>query len=443
MAGNVPTSVRGNMTPPSGATSTMPSNAQGTTPLLPDTLTIRRLSEVFMDASDYNDTVQNVVTLTNANQTSFAITNIGLGESMDLLVQGSISLANSQASPTVMTFSPIFPFDLISNILVQFNGQTVICSLSGYELLQIMSKRVKGLFLGEAPSIGTVNSQIYSRIDRAYATVTAGANSTFTAGNTITGETSVSIASSSTGIINFTMWLKLPFVMSDQGLLFGMLPMQNNSVQALVTLTTPQIIGTTFPSPIYGSLTYITLAATNITCTPIWNFWAIPAVGSSQLYSYLCSHNYMLLSQTNNILAKTGAEALQYQFPNNYYLMSCFITLRDSTGALSDILSTTAGLTNIMLNYNGTARVDRRPQLDRLARDTMFYEAVPCGLGVSFLDFTAGIAYESNTMNTAKWLDFYEANAPLLEADVQASYSTTGYYSVLREQLVPSQVQLV
>jgi hypothetical protein len=46
-------------------------------------------------------------------------------------------------------------------------------------------------------------------------------------------------------------------------------------------------------------------------------------------------------------------------------------------------------------------------------------------------------------MNTAKWLDFYEANAPLLEADVQTSFSTVGYYSVLREQLVPSQVQLV
>jgi hypothetical protein len=120
MANNIPTSVRGNMTPPSGATSTQPSNAQGTTPLLPDTLTIRRLSEVFMDASDYNDTVQNVQTLSNANQTSFAITNIGLGESMDLLVAGSISIANSNSGgPLVMTFSPIFPFDLISNILVK------------------------------------------------------------------------------------------------------------------------------------------------------------------------------------------------------------------------------------------------------------------------------------------------------------------------------------
>jgi hypothetical protein len=107
------------MTPASGATSTQPSNAQGTTPLLPDTLTIRRLSEVFMDASDYNDTVQNVQTLSNASQTSFAITNIGLGESMDLLIAGSISLANAAVGATVMTFSPIFPFDLISNILVK------------------------------------------------------------------------------------------------------------------------------------------------------------------------------------------------------------------------------------------------------------------------------------------------------------------------------------
>jgi hypothetical protein len=306
-----------------------------------------------------------------------------------------------------------------------------------------MAKRVKGMFLGQAPAIGTVNSQIYNRVDRAYATVTAGANSTFTAGNTITGEASVSIAASTTGVINFTMFLKIPFVISENGLLFGMLPMQNNSVQALVTITTPQIIGTTFPSPIYGALTYATLSATSISCTPIWNFWSIPAVGSSQLYSYLCSHNYMLLSQTNNVLAKTGAEALQYQFPNNYYLMSAFITLRDSTGALSDILSPTAGLTNVMLNYNGTARVERRPMLDRWARDNYFFESVPCGLGVTFIDFTEGICYESNTLNTAKWLDFYEANAPLLEADVQASFSTVGSYSVLREQLVPSQVQLV
>ena len=91
-----------------------------------------------------------------------------------------------------------------------------------------MAKRVKGMFLGQAPAIGTVNSQIYNRVDRAYATVTAGANSTFTAGNTITGEASVSIAASTTGVINFTMFLKIPFVISENGLLFGMLPISKS-----------------------------------------------------------------------------------------------------------------------------------------------------------------------------------------------------------------------
>jgi hypothetical protein len=37
----------------------------------------------------------------------------------------------------------------------------------------------------------------------------------------------------------------------------------------------------------------------------------------------------------------------------------------------------------------------------------------------------------------------YLANNPQLVADVQASYSSPGSFSILREQLVPAQVNLV
>jgi len=324
---------------------------------------------------------------------------------------------------------------------VQFNGQTVISNLSGYELLGVMAKRHKNLLLGAGASGGTVFAQNLTRVDRTLAYVTAGANVVLATGNTLTGVTTASVAAASTGVLNFGFYLKLPFTLRKD-LLLGLLPMQNNSVYCNVALTAPLVLGTTPEAPlsVAGAIpATLTNPANNINVFPQYNFWSIPAPNDSRLYSFLVSHSYMLLSQANNAISQVGAEALSYNMPNNYYLLSLLLTLRNSGGVLSNIY---ADLENVFLNYNGTARVDRRRMAARAAGQFIQAEGIQSPPGQILWDAT-DVEYLPNGTNTSKWLNMYLANNPQLVADVAATFITPGRYSVLREQLVPANVQIV
>jgi hypothetical protein len=434
------TSIRGNTIPAGGATAT--TQASQAQPLLPDTFTLKRLTEQFQEASEINVIQLNQQAIVPGQVANFVINNVGLGQDLELWVEGSVTLNKSDAGAQVLNFSPEFPFNLISNINVQFNGQTVIANLSGYELLGIMSKRNKGVIQGEGASAGVAFSQPLARVDKTIAYATAGAGATFTTGNGLVGVASVSCQASGDSVINFGFYLDLPFVVR-RDLLLGLIPMQNNSVYCNVSITSPALLGATAASPLYGTVAATTsVKSTAIVAKPQYNFWAIPVPNNAKLYSYLVSHSYLLLSQGNNALSKTGAEALQYGMPNNYYLLSLLATIRDSNAALIDVYSSTAGLDNMYLNYNGTARIDRRGMRSRFARDTIYREAIAYLPGQVLMDMTDA-DLNSNGLNTTKWLNMYLANNPQLVADVQASYSSPGSFSILREQLVPAQVNLV
>jgi hypothetical protein len=237
--------------------------------------------------------------------------------------------------------------------------------------------------------------------------------------------------------------LELPFTIRKD-LLMGLIPMQNNSVYCNVAISSPALLGTTPASPLYNAALGATTThkSSAITIKPQYNFWAIPVPNDAKLYSYLVSHSYLLLSQGSNPITKTGSEALQYNLPNNYYLLGLLLTARQSTAALIDVYSSTVGLDNVYLNYNGTARIDRRNIRARFARDTYYRRAIPSLPGQLQLDLTDA-DLDSNGLNTTKWLNMYLANNPQIVADVQSSFSASGSFSVLREQLVPSQVSLV
>ncbi len=434
-------SVRGNMVPQGGPTQTA-DIGQGQA-LLPDTLTLTRMSEIFMERSENNCIQLNAVNLSLSQATAFVINNVGLGESLELWVEGNIQIKNNGAAAENVNLAPEFPFNLLSNILVQFNGQTVISSLSGYELLGIMAKRYKGLLIGDKRSFGSPFSQNLCRVPSAVAYVQAGnANTTLNSseGNSLTGVTTVTIAANQVGQINFGFYVRLPFTLRDD-LLLGLIPMQNNSVYCNVTLTCPGInLQSTSPtSPIYGGTGNVALQAATIQAKPTYNFWAIPVPNDPKLYAYLVSHSYMLLSQANNPFTKTGAEALQYNLPNNYYLLALILTLRDSNGALLDIPTK---VNNPYLSYNGTIRVDRRDVKTRFARQEIYYEAIASPLGQILWDAT-DVTYLPNGTNTSKWLNMYLANNPQFVADIDASVAVPGNFSVLREQLVPANVQIV
>lgn len=432
-------SVRGNPIPSGGvAATTSPGQAQA---FLPDTFTIQRLGELFMARSEENCVQQNTVSLTAGQTESFIINNVGLGQSLELLVTGSVKFTNADTTNDVdISISPDFPFNLLSKILVQFNGQTVLHNLSGYELLGVMAKRGKGVLIGEAGSAGSVFSQDIARVPRSMAWIKAmDANTTLAAGDGLTGCNKVTIDKATAGEIEFGMYLELPFTMR-RDLLLGLLPMQNNSVYCSVQLSVPNLIGTTAASPFYvASAVPATLTLEHsLGCKPTYNFWAIPTPNDSRLYEFFISHSYML--QTDGyVIQKSGIEGFQYQMPNNYYLMALLLTMRDSTGALLDAY---AKIDNPYLSYNGTARVDRRDIKTRTARQIIQNEGILSPKGQLIWDGT-DIGYLSNGCNTTKWLNMYQANNPTFMMDIDSSVNLNGKATILREQLVPATIMVV
>lgn len=435
-------SVRANMVPTGGVGVT--TEMGQSVPLLPNTATMVQISEMFSERSEQNCIKLNQVTLQPGQQTGFIINNVGLGESLELYIEGEVKLVNTAAAGQAVSIAPEFPFNLISNIFTQFNGQTVLNSLSGYELLGVMAKRSKNLFYGAAASAGSKFAQSKARVDKAMAYIEAGnADTTLTAGDGLTGISSVTIAASKTGSIKFGFYVELPYTLRKD-ILLGLIPMQNNSIYANVNITVPGLLGTTPVSPFYvADAIPATLSvdnATSVKAQPTYNFWSIPAPNDPKLYSFLVSHSYMLLSQPNNPLNKTGSQALQYNMPNNYYLLSMLLTLRNSGGVLQDVYTK---LDNPSMSYNGTAIVDRRDMKTRMARQFLNYEGFPAPLGQLIWDAT-DVSYLPNGTNTTKWLDMYLANFPQFVADVDATLSALpASFSVLREQLVPAQVQIV
>jgi len=432
-------SVRANTLPQGGVTTT--TEASQGQPLLPDTFTLKRMSENFMENSEHNVIQLNQVTLTPGQVSNFIVNNVGLGDAIELWVEGSISIANASAdTDCALTLGHDFPYSLIQNAQVQFNGQTTISTLSAYELLGLAIKRNKNLLIGEVASAGNKVSQALTRVNKYEAYVEAGANCTLAAGNSITGVATATITKAKTGVIKFGFFLEIPFTIRKD-LLLGLIPMQNNSVYCNVSLTCPVALGTKATSPLYNAdlPATCTFATSSISVYPHYNFWSIPSPNRAELYAYLVSHSYMTLSQPNVPVTKTGPEALSYNMPQNFYLLSLLLTLRDANGALQDMYSI---LDNPYLSYNGTARVDRRKIQARYARQVRIYEGAPNPLGQLLWDAT-DVEYLPNGTCTTKWLDMYSANNPQFLADVAASYTATGSFSVLREQLVPANVQLV
>ncbi len=432
-------SVRANSVPTGGAAAT--TEATQTVALLPDTPTLKALSAQFMEHSEANCLVMNSQPLTAGQQTIFTVQNVGLGQGLELLINANIHIVGTAAGS--VNLSPEFPFNLIQNLMVQFNGQTVLDSLSGYELLTMNAKRYKSVYR-QNPAIQTTgmnvgfNGIMQPVVPQVVATFgTLPSNITVTKGNGLLGIATIAWSAAATYDVPVRFVVRVPFTLRDD-LLLGLLPMQNNSVNLNVGITVPTIYGATPASPTYTvSGGTVTLGTASV--TPTYNFWSIPSPNNAALYSYLISHSYMLLSQQNLTCNAVGADALQYSLPNNYYLLGLLLTLRDSTGALLDPHS---ALGMSYLNYNGTARVDRRDIVTKLARQFMYYEGYPTGMGQLLWDAT-DIDFQSNSVNTSKWLNMYLANNPMFVADIASGISVPVSYSVVREQLVPANIQLV
>lgn len=431
-------SFRANTVPQEGITATTPrGQAQQ---YLPNTVALAAISERLMMASEKNNIMLNTETLTAGQETHFQIQNVGLGHSLELLIEGSITIDNTDVVAQVINLAPEFPFNLVRQLQVEFNGQTTIANLNGYELLSVNAKRNKAEFLGRAASgVGGVFAQNTARVSSTRAWLTGDANLTVVAGNGLTGAATISVAAASIGVLTFGMVLELPFTLRED-LLFGILPMQNNSVYSDVRISVPGLTGITAESPLSVAAAWPATAAVTsaITVRPAYNFWTIPDSSLAGVVEYLAQHSYMLISQGQNAISATGAEAFRYNMPLNYFLLSMLFTLRDSTGALVDIPST---LDNPFLNYNGTVNVGRKPIEMILAKQNQYYEGITTALGQFRLDQT-DLNYLTNNLNQSKWLDMYQANNPNFTADLAAAMAIPGTFRALRETIVPASVKI-
>ena len=422
-------SVRGNAAPAGGATSTMTQSGQGQ-PLIMSTDQLQILSETFMENSEYNDVKLNQVALTAGQQASFNINNIGLGESLEFLVQLTFTVQNTNTGSVTLNVAPEAPFDLLSQIITQFNGQTVLDSLNGYDLFGVMLRK-NGKIL--QPS-GIVLPQIAS-------ITVSGSGVTTTTGSGLTNLTSITIPTTDTATVTMLAYYNLPFVVSKE-LLMGLLPMQNNSVYLSVQVTAANILGTDQLSILSAaSIAGLTLTTTSFTCQPTYNFWAVPVPNNVQLYNQLISNNYMVLTIPNQTFQATGDSAINFNMPNNYYLMSVIATVRDSTKKLvSAIQSGAAVLDNPRLSYNTTAIVEKRDMLTRTARQAVIMSgALPPGV----ILWDGMDAEHRPNVNTAKWLNMYQANNPTFLVDIPGAVSTPGTFRICREQLVPANVAVL
>lgn len=433
--------IRENTVPPGGPAFplAMPGNM-----LLPDTHLLKQATQAFQESSEQNTIMLDSVPLSFNSQHSFQLRNIGLGEYLDLFITMSLSVNNPTGGPLNVTLPPDFPYSLISNLQVVFNGKVVLMNASGLELLALMAKRrpeaqflVHGAASGDrvgagAAAAGFVPSALRTRINEQIASlhVTATADGDLVVGDTLTGVSAVRVFNARTATIPVTCWIRVPFTLRDD-IALGLLPMQNNSVYANVTITTnPQ-------ARVFTLASGLVLTASTITAFPSYSFWGIPQ--RPEMYSFFVNNSYVVTSLPNNPITSTGARALRFNLPNNYWLIASMLSVRDSALALVDVRNV---LDNLHMVYNGTVVVDFVRHFTRYARE-MYETGRILPHGMLLMDNSQGVNDRTNSANSSKWLNMYTANNPQILADIVGAMALPGSFSVCLEQLVPNYVKIV
>lgn len=431
------TSVRENTVPQGGAVNPV---AQASGLLLPDTPILKQAAQVFHEQSEQNYLVLDTQNLTPGNQTMIKLQNVGLGESVEFWIEGTIKAVNAEAATKDINLPYEFPFNLIANIQTMFNGKVALNNLDGFQLLALMLKRqpksdFARAFRNSGTRIDTTNTGGQSPGNNltlseklAYIYSQDKTKATLTAGEGLTGVNNITIAASQTGYINFGFYLRLPFVLRED-LPLGLIPMQNNSIYATVTFLVNTI--NNFIQNV--DTVNVTVTLENVKITPVYNFWAIPA--DVRVYQFFVNNSYILSSYPKNAITSTGSKALKFNFPNNYWLLAALFTIRNTSGVLQDIYSV---IENPHLVYNGTITVDLSPIKARVAREFYDYgREMP--KGILLFDGTMGVDRDVNNTDTSKWLNMYQANNPVYYADC----SVQGEFDVLLEQIVPNYVKIV
>ena len=428
MAGQMGNVHRGNVVPQGGVTPNQVGGAVGGGMIMPDTLQLQEMSDIFMENSEQNYLQFSSVPLVSGQTANFNLQTVGLGEGLELLIEGWIDIRNTHASLVeTVNLQPDFPYNILRNVTLIFNGQATLVQASAYDLLMMMIKRnVKS---GFARSINHA-----ARLDRRICEVTA-TSGTLVNGHGLTGFHQLTIPANTTARVNVRFYLDLSFVLRKD-LLIGLLPMANTSVHANVELMVAPMVGTTPDFPFHGSAN-LSLIGSNVNVTPVYKFWALPK--NRALYEQFVNTSYVVTRFANKSIAAVGEKAISFEVPINFWLVSALMTIRNQARTLVDV---TANLNNPHLVYNGTISVDRSPIAVKTARDFIFY-GLEAPTGHLIFDYANTGNLHGNSANMSKWLNMYQASNPVLYADVMAGFTVPGSYDVTLERLAPNHVQVI
>lgn len=423
---------RGNVVPPGGVTPNVVGGVAAGGMLMPDTIQLQELSDLFMENSEQNFIDMSPVILRSGETANFNLQTVGLGEALELVVEGTISVRNAHATiAETVTLPPDFPYSILRNVSVIFNGQATIVQASGYDLLTMMVKRhPRSRWARSSGTPAGLDARIAS------ISVTGGTLVAAPAGNPgLLGFSGISIPAATTAVITVRFYLELPFVLRKD-LLLGLLPMANTSVHANVELQVPVLTGTTQDSPIVLTAN-TSLFAHDLRVRPIYKFWGLPR--RRELYQQFVNTSYVVTRFANQTISAIGPNVVAFELPINFWLISALLTLRDSARVLAPVWDR---VDYPHLVYNGTIVVDRIPLRTKVSRDFIHY-GLELPVGHLIYDYTHTGNLDSNSANMSRWLNMYQASNPMLYADILAGFATPGTYDVTLERLAPNHVQVI
>ena len=415
--------------------------------------------ERFRDVTDYNVLDQSPVALVRGQESTFKINNIGFLKSTKAEVNGSFTITNTSGNSATLNFSKEFPFNIISRVVSQFNGGTTTHSATPYNLFALDLKRNKGKkyigFTRGTPHISsnialtTVNEYLNQALpeDLVRITISGTGAPTFSMSswkfNSVSGIDSVTMPNNATLTVNFTFIVPINYTYSDS-LLYGLIPLQNNSVFLETKLIANEILSTFGSTCLYASnVAGINVSNYNVNVIPHNEFFSVPSVqdGGVELYSELIRYNYIITDQNVTVNSSAPDDALSYIIPNNAYLSAILLTVRDTTDkTLQEVKGI---LEKVFIDYNGTAVVRKNTlNYDLMKFATDYDGGLPFGYGQFLKDF-ANIGGNENSGVWADFLDLYSANSPTLKSGVTLPNGDPVDVLITREMIVPTSVNVI
>lgn len=368
------------------------------------------------------------------SSSTLRISSTGLGERTIHKVEGSIILKNVDAGAVTVKFAPEFPFNIISSVNTQINGNTSITNASplSYTMEKMrrdrnfsinpMDERVCRVSLGNNPQ----NSSLIAATD---------------ADISVTKYSGVSLAANSTTEIKFMFMFEVPYVL-NRDTLIGMLPLQNNSTFATITyIAASSMISQNPITPFYvssGDLNKVQYdpSNSNMSVRARYDFWSVP--GDFQTYQHLIMNSFQIIEQPGNTFNTTGPGALSFQFPLNSYLLAAYFRVRDKNGKLVDSHKVFDAL---RLEYNGNVYPFKSDMDIHIYNQFTDYGENEFNKYGTILWDGTNTGDQLNFADSAGWVDLYNTSNPTFYADVIAgAVELPATYTFVRTQIVPSDV---